>query len=128
MRIVGIALAVLCMGLAIAAPAAGDGCYKCNILTECCEEAATGSFGKDTCQHNVLFFNGTDTCHDCVASGASCAGTTEPECDSPLGICEMQRSLLVPNGETIEPRLLLHPPVLEPGSVTTIGTGRCGAA
>lgn len=110
-------------------PAAGAGCWSCSTRTDCCMEATRNSFGKDICRHDQLHVGGSISCNDCWASGSSCAGTAEPECDKPLGTCEEHQTfLIVPHGQTIDLSMLTQPPVAEPsGIMTTNHRGVCSS-
>lgn len=72
-------------------------------------------------------------CINCKKSGNLCAGTAEPECDAKFGVCEQHQTRrheevprVVPNGESIDLRWLLDPPVSSLGdSLTRSGSAAC---
>ena len=121
-------LGVLCSSILLA-PAGEAGCWSCSTTTDCCVEAARETFGKDLCRHDQLHVGDSVSCNDCWASGSSCAGTGEPECDKPLGTCEEHQTfLIVPHGQMIDLSMLTQPPVAEPsGIVATNARGLCSA-
>lgn len=106
------ALAALSIGLTLLPATSDAGCYSCGS-DGCCQDAPKDSSGRDICRHTVLFVGSGESCHDCTKDGSYCLGTAQPECDSPLNVCEQHRTLLVvPHGQTIDLRLMTRPPVL----------------
>lgn len=89
------------LSLLTAAPATA-GCWRCPA-SECCEEAVQGATGKDVCRNDRICVGESCSCNDCWTSGSSCAGTAEPECDSPFNVCEQHQTfLIVPHGESVD--------------------------
>lgn len=114
MKLLSALLAVALLTISLA-PSAHAGCWKCGE-NGCCTEQAQGQYGRATCGA-VQICLGTCGCINCNPQGNLCQGTAAPQCNNQFGACEEHQSLrdgspaLVPNGESIDLRWLVDPPV-----------------
>lgn len=116
MRHILIAFAFVVL-MTMLAPSAAAGCWACSSQTGCCVEAASGTSGLGFC-HAIRICSAGCACTNCTRSGSPCSGSGAAECTSLFGACEEHQTLLtVPNGEAIDPAMLLRPPAVEPALV-----------
>lgn len=102
-------LAGFAISFMLAAPVT-RACWTCGS-DYCCHETAQNSSGRTSCSHNVQCL-ASCFCYYCSTTGGTCAGTGPAQCDNPMGICEENQGfLLVPNGEPLDPQMLVAPPV-----------------